>query len=291
MELVTTPLSSFPPRATLPLALNSSNLSVLATQAFADPNSGYIQGLRLAAALDDNNSGRFNLVSGLTVAGGSVSNALATLRDLRETTLELQKNAAQLDDLANSEAVRNDARVKLEFNLRKLREQIAEANTGGFNLLDATNSDGISLDLKSGALNNLGKTPDQDGSGFDRRFAFSPDQISFQTTDLVAAFDELNSLLVSTFPNGTNPSGVSALGTVSRFQSTLEQAGTSLNGLKKSLNQAAIDRLTVSFDGAEAGSEDSASARQIASRLATQLSNSSFNITANPAIRFFSLFT
>jgi hypothetical protein len=292
MEPVTAPLATYPPRATLPLALNSSNLSVLATHAFADPNSGYLEGLRLASAISDNNSGRFNLVSGLTVAGGAVSNALAALQDIQETTREIQVNAAVLDDLAASEFVREDARAQLEINLKELREQIAEADIGGFNLLDRTRSDGIALDLKSGALTNLGKTPNLDGSGIDQRFAFSPDRISFQTSDLVAAFDDLNGLLVSTFPNATNPSsGPSALGTVSRFQTTLEQVGTALNGLKKNLNQAAVERLTVSFDGPEAGSEDAASARQIASRLAQQLSSSSFNITANPAIRFFSLFT
>jgi hypothetical protein len=290
MDSVTAPLATYPPRATLPLALNSSNLSVLATNAFADPNSGYLEGLRLASAISDNNSGRFNLVSGLTVAGGAVSNALATLEGLRETAQEIQRNAVILDDLTISEVTREDARVQLEFNLKKLQEQIAEANIGGFNLLDATHSDGIALNLKSGALTNLGKTPNLDGSGIDQRFAFNPDSISFQTQDLTAAFDDLNNLLVTTFPNSTNPSSPSALGTVSRFQTTLEQAATNLNGLKKTLNQAAVERLTVSFDGPEAGSEDSASARQIASRLAQQLSSSSFNITANPTSRFFSLF-
>lgn len=282
----------YPPVANLPAALNSSNLSVLATNSFADPNSGYPTTLRLAAAINDNSTGHFNLVSGLTLAGSAVSTGLSAIDKIQTTLTEIQRNVAVISSSANSDTNRKDNRVQLENNLKILSGYIDSANLAGFNLLDASNSDGVTLDLNSGQFANTGKTPVQNAAGVDQRFAYDPNRISFQITDLRAAFNDLNNLQVQTYPDtDANLASTNNLSTVSRFQGVLDTASTSLKSLRNTLASAAVERLTVNFDPNQDGNTDGSGARQMAARLALQLSNDSFNITSSPAARYFSLFT
>ncbi|HVY13230.1 MAG TPA: hypothetical protein VHB73_06680, partial [Alphaproteobacteria bacterium] len=266
-------------------------LSPLATNAFADPDSGLTGGLRLAAALNDNSTGHFNLVSGLTIAGSAVGAALSAVNDIQSTLNDIRGNVSVLSDSTASSDEVEDNRTKLQLNLQKIKDLISSADIGGFNLIDDSNSSGVTLDLNSGEFANTGTTAPASLSNTDARFAFDPNKISFQTPDLNAAFDDLNNLQLQTFPGtDANLDSQNNFYTVDVFQSRLSQASSSLSALKKSLTAAAMEKLTVNYDPSAGSVNDGADARQIASRLATQLSNDSFNVTANPAIRFFSLF-
>jgi hypothetical protein len=283
--------SGFPPTATIASVLASSGLNPLATQAFADPNAGYAQGLRLSSAINDNSAGRFTLASGLTLAGGATLAGLDAIKTIQGTITSLQRYVGILQDPNADPVYGENARVEVGQHLRKLRDELGFAQVSDFNLLDATHSDGVVLNVQTGGLTNAGKTPAPNGSGNDQRFAFRPDRVAFQTVDVKKALDELDNLVVQTTPNTDSNLNSNGLNAIAKFQSTLTQANNALNNFKQSLQKAATEKLTVSFDGGNPSLNDSASARQIAARLATQLSNSSFNITANPALRFFSLFT
>ncbi len=282
---------SFPPRVTLASALNASNPSVLAAKAFADPDTGYPTGLRLAGALSDNQSGHFSLASGLTLAGNAAGQALNALKDFQASLSQLYNTAARLRDSTISQDTRESERVKLGLQLEDLKEILREADLDEFNLLDATHSDGVKLDVKTGAFRNLGKTPEPNGAGSDQRFAYSPNSVSFRTTDIAQAIDDLGSLALETYPDtAENLSTGNSIDTVARFKNTLDQAAASLKTFQKSLAQTASDGLTVAFSSDASGGMNGSDARQIASRLAQALHNDSFNLSASVSSRFFSLF-
>ncbi len=284
---------SFPPETSLAAVLNAASPSVLATNAFADPDAGYPKGLRLAAAADDNTSGRFSLVSGLTLAGNAVSAATSAIAHIREALEDINRNAAILRDESATDDEKAVSRLEIENQIDGLEQLIDDAGAAGINLLDTTGSDGIAIDLNSGALSVLGATPRQNVTGRDTRFDYSPNRLAFQNIDLKAALDDLKGLKLETYPGTEANLGTrESFSTITRFQSTLGQAENSLKSFKSSLNSTTLERVTVSLtennpDPAIHGRED---ARQIASRLAQQLHNDSYNVAAGPVARFFSLF-
>jgi hypothetical protein len=283
---------NFPPQVTLASTLNAANPSVLAAKAFADPNSGYAGNLRVASAVADNQAGRFNLVSGITVASNALNHAFGTLKDFQSSLTDLYSTVARLRDPALQDDIRVEAQREFSDLLDHLKDTLRQANADDFNLLDATNSDGVKLDLQSGAFTNVGKSPQPSSSGLDQRFAFSPDQLTFRAPDLAAAIDDLNSLVGQVFPDGPGHTETnSSFGAVSRLQDAIKGASTSLKAFQTDLEQVASSRLN-GFDDDEGSSADidAAQAQQIASRLAQALHNDSFNISASQSARFFSLF-
>lgn len=284
-------VNQYPPSASLPSVLLASHSSTLAARVFG-ADTGYPSGLALGAALKDNDSGHFNLVSGLTVAGSAASIAQAELERIQGKYNEIQLDVAALskDDLTDS--LRNYHRERIKDNIEDIRQSIQDAGVGEFNLLDAFNSRGVKLDVNTGALSNAGVTPRQSVGGHDNTFDYQSHEVAFQTVDLNAATDDLSQLESLTYPgtsDALNSNGTSY--TLTRFQSVIDQSRSSLNQFRQKLTQTALENVTISGDPSQDTITDPAQARQIASRLAEQLSQESFNISASPSARYFSLFT
>jgi hypothetical protein len=278
--------SSFPPQVTLAGTLNASNPSLLAAKTFADPNSGYPGGLRLASAIADNKAGHFNLASGITVASNALGTALSTLKDFQSSLTDLYSTVARLRDPAISDDLHKLAEQDFSNQLADLRDKLSKASVDNFNLIDASTSDGIKLDLQSGALTNVGKTPSPSASGIDQRFTISPNQITYASTDFTAALDSLSNVAVQTYPSGDSGND-NSLNAVNHFQDTIKQAADSLKTLQSDLTDAATQRLTVTNDN---GAINASDAQQIATKLALALHNDSFNISSSATAHFFSLF-
>lgn len=277
---------------TLASALLAPSPSALATRAVSDPDSGVTGGLRLNAALNENDSGRFSLVSGLTLAGGSVTAAEQELQRLQDIKDSIDNRIAILGNDTYSSAEKDRQRLLLKFDLEDMDKAIGRAGVGGYNLLDATDATGVKLDLNSGEFSNTGTTRDENIAGHDRSFNYSSNEISYQKVDVRAALDELNSLQLLTYPDTEAASSSNGnLYNLSKFQATLDQASNGLTSLRKKLNQAALENVTVSTEPSQGDITSGYEATQMASRLAQQLHNDSFSITAAPVARYFSLFT
>lgn len=287
-------LYSFPPSAGVSKALGSTNLNVLAAKAFADPDAGYPQGLRLNAALNDNESGRFSLVNGLVVAGTVTAVAASKIDDLKELLTSVKGRLAILSNDSYSDIEKDRQKLLLSFDIQDIAKKIGEAKIGDFNLLNADQSKGISLDIDSGALSNIPTTGHQNILGQDQHLKYDPNKITFETLDVNAAFSDFSNLELLLDPNtdlSRSSSDNAPLSTVTRFETVLDQAKSRLSDFQKKINQTANDYINIA-SGLESGDTmDATGARQIAARLAQQLSNQSFNITANPALKYFSLFS
>lgn len=262
-------------------------LSVLAAKVVSDAGEGF----RLNAALDDNESGRFSLVSGLTVAGNASTVAESELKDIKELTQQVENRLGLLssNDLNNDE--KNAQRFLLKADLDDIEERIRAATVGEYNLLDGSGSKGITLDVNSGAFRNTGTIPKESIGGVDRNLSYDAGKITYQTTDLTAPLDDLRSLQIKTFP-GTAESEEpgNPVSTVARFKATLKEASENLKEFRRKLKQAAIDHITINTEQG-ARSFNAEDARASAARIAHRFSSESFNITANPALKFFSLFS
>lgn len=276
--------ASLPPIIGLGSALGATNLSVLATNAFASPNSGYPSGFSLGVAASNNASGHFSLVSGLTVAGSAVSIAQQQISDIQDIVSGLQSRFDALANTRYSADQQTAQREQLNNDLQSIASKIQGAAVGNFNLLDASQSSGVRINLQSGELSNIGTTPSQAISGVDKNFSYNSQSLTFQTIDLTSAFASLS-------VTGTN-----SVVSISGFQNALNQASDNLNNFKNQLTQTAIQAtgdVTANTDANAVTTTISSgtAAQQIASRLAQQLYNDSVNISTNPTFKYFSLFS
>lgn len=284
----------FPPAAGLAEALGSSNLSHLATKAFADPDAGYPQGLRLNAALRENDSGRFTLVSGLTLAGSATAVADKELDRIQTLIDSIEQRISILQNNTYKNAEYDRQRLLLKFDMEDLDKKIRNAQIGDFNLLDATDAPGVSLRFSTGEFNNIRSTEVQNVVGTNRSFSYEEDTALFQTIDVRAAFEDFRNLELLTY-NGTelaaNSTDNADFLSLHRFQTVVDNARENINAFKRKLNQVIAENITISTEPGPTTINDGFDARQVASRLGQQLSNDSFNITSNPSLKYFSLFS
>lgn len=287
-------VNRFPPSAGLADSIGSSGLSLLATKAFADPDAGYPQGLRLHAALNENDAGRFSLVSGITIAGTTTAVASQRLDRIQKLVDSIENRISILQNNTYTNAEYDRQRLLLKFDMEDIEREISGAEISGYNLLDGTDDSGVRLTLSTGEFSHISKTQVQNIAGVDRNYAYNSDTLTYQITDLKAAFDDFRSLELLTYPN----TALSALSTdnsdflaLSRFQTVIDNTRDNLGAFKKKLSQTISDMITVSGEPGPSAVNDGFDARQIAGRLGQQLSHESFNITANPALKYFSLFS
>jgi hypothetical protein len=284
--------SSYASTSQLSKVLGSNSSSVLAAKASTDADAGYPSGLRLNAALDDNDSGRFTLASGLTIAGNAASVASSTTDQIQSLLNSVQGYVSTLSSTAYSDDEKNRNRVLLKESVDKIRDLIKDARVGSVNLLDSSQSSGIKLNITSGALSNVGTLQQQTVGGTDKNYAYQSDELNFKTIDLSKAADDLQQLEVGHFPGtAANVSGNTGNDTIVRFQGLLNQSRDNLKAYQGKLQETAKNNLTISSDPGSTTVKDGFEARQLASRLAHDLNNQSFNITANPALKYFSLFS
>jgi hypothetical protein len=278
----------FPPPQSLAHQLIAAQSSPLPTNLYAD-KTGYPQGLRVSAALNENDSGRFSLASGLTLGASAAKIAEREVERIQDLLNSVVERTGTIASDTIDEIERTRQREILKDELREIDRAIKDAQLGDFNLLSASQARGVALNIGSGSFGNVPSTPRVTVSGEDRTFRFDPNEISFETVDLDAALQDLRELEVLTAPGGDG--GIpNVTSTISRFQNTLNQSRDALSNFRNAVAQAAVDNLTISGDTAnEISSSDEA--RQLASRLAQQLSQESLTISANPAAKYFSLFT
>lgn len=285
---------SFPPSTGLSEALGSTGLSVLASQVFSSPNSGYPSGLRLNAALDENNAGRFTLVSGVTLAGSTSATALKQLDRVQDILDRIEQRIAMFHNGTYTDAEIDRQRLLMTFDIEDLDKEIQAAGIDDYNLLDATDAAGVRLRISTGEFSNIQTTAIENIAGVDQNFAYDSDVLFYQTTDIRSAFEEFRNLELLTF-TGTELATTSAdnadLLTLSRFQSVIDNARENLTSFKRKITQLVNEQITVSTEPGNVTINDGFDARQAASRLAQQFSNDSYNITANPALKYFSLFS
>ncbi len=281
----------FPPATGLSSVLLSNNSSPLASRLF-EPDTGYPKGLTAGVALKDNDSGRFNLVTGITVARATTAVAENQLERIQSLVSDVRKQAVKLEDPTLNEDQRKYEREVLRVTLQRIDREIRDARYGEFNLLDASENRGLNLNLSSGAVTNISNQPRPAAAGRDTSFDFSADDVRFEKVDLRTAFDELSQLEgLTPFGGDSLGDGGGSLDVVARFQEQVDQARTSLNSYQQTLKQTALQHITITNDTDPNAVTSGEEARQLASRLAQQLSQESFNITANPTARYFSLFT
>lgn len=281
----------YPPATGLDTALGGTQLNLLATKTFADPDSGFAAGLVLHANLPEADSGRFTLVSGSMTSFSAASLAAEKVETIQGLLGNVQERLSHLVSPNFTEIEKDRQRLLLRFDLEDISKAIDSADYEGFNLLDATQSRGIKLTLSTGELEKLGTTANENIVGTDQTFYYDEDSLSYQTLDLREAFSTLNELQVLTYPDA--PAADSSHGnfySVQRFQAVVDQARDGLSAFKKKLTQMAVDSLTISTEPGVETVRDGFEARQIASRIAQQLANDHSTITANPALRYFSLF-
>jgi hypothetical protein len=282
----------FPPVVNLSSALLSSSPSVLGAKSFAGPNTGYPIGLVLNAALNENDSGRFSLVSGYTVASNAAAVAANEVDHVQELLDSAKKRIAILDNDAYTDSEKDRQRLLLKFDIEDIGKAIKSAGVGDFNLLDASHSSGVKLNLETGEFKNIGTTRQENIDGHNRNFSYKENEISFQAQDLLSAFEDFQQLETLTYPNTESSQNSNGnLYTLNRFQNAVDQARSGLSDFRVKLTQSALEKITISDEPNEGAISNGVEARQLASRLAQQLSNESFNISANGAAKYFSLFT
>lgn len=283
---------SFPPVTQLHSVLLSTAPSLFATKAFADVNSGYPQGLRAGRALGANESGHFELTSGLTLTGNAAFVAQKELERIQELKNKVDDQVRVLTNPNFSDYERSRQRLELHYTLKEIDQALQDAGFGNINLLDGSDARGLKLNLNSGQVSSIGFTPNEGVGGHDRTFDYNPDELKFQIKDIRAAFKDFSQIELAAAP-GTDLSAENDVYThlSVNFQKAITDAGDRLKDFNRQILQTALDKLTITEDVSADAIKDGSDARQTASRLAQQLANSSYNITATPVAKYFSLFT
>lgn len=285
-------LGRFPPVTQLHSVLLSTAPSIFATKAFADVRSGYPQGLRAGTALSANESGHFEITSGLTIIGNAATVAQQELDRIQELKNKVDDQVRILSNPNFTDYEYSRQRLELKYTLKDLDKAIKDAGFGDINLLDKSDVRGISLNLNSGQVSAIGFTPTESIGGHDRTFDYNPDELKFEIKDIRAAFKDFSQIEVAATPDTDLSTENDVYTHLSvNFQKAINDARDNLKSFKKDILQTAVEKLTITEETSADAVKDGSDARQIASRLAQQLASSSFAITATPVAKYFSLFT